>query len=44
MSLENERNIERERLSPFLITKKLAKVLLEFIIRKTGWEKIKERF
>jgi len=41
MSLGNERNIERERLSPFLIAKKLAKVLLEFIIRKTGWEKNK---
>ncbi|MFZ8805996.1 MAG: hypothetical protein ACO2OW_00150 [Minisyncoccia bacterium] len=41
MSLENERNIERERLSPFLIAKKLAKILLEFIIRKTGWEKNK---
>jgi len=41
MNLKNERNIERERLSPFLIAKKLAKVLLEFIIRKTGWEKNK---
>jgi archaellum component FlaC len=41
MSLGNERNIERGRVPPFLIAKKLAKVLLEFIIRKTGWEKNK---
>jgi hypothetical protein len=42
MSLGNERNIERERVPPFLIAKKLAKALLEFIIRKTGWEKNKK--